>query len=130
MPVEQLNGFYVGYFAAAGGEGIALFCIRNATIAGADAGGFGYDGTITQQKNGDDYDVAASVKIPPNSASIVGVSSGQHGLAYNVNFKLPQDLAATPFVRIDTPYGPVNMRLVKLRDLPSEVAAAGGRNRS
>ena len=80
-----------------------------------DAGAFQYDGNIIEIE--DKYRVEATVIMPPQSISILGISTGQDGLGYKVAFELPKDFLDQPFVPITTPYGPVNMRLVKLRDL-------------
>jgi hypothetical protein len=125
MPVEALNGFYAGYFSAAAGEGLALLVIRNGVIVGVDRGGFEYDGKVAQGKDG--YDVEAKVKVPPNSASITGIQSGTHGLTYDLKFGLPFEPEEQPFVRIETPNGPVNMRMVKLRELNEDPPARGKR---
>jgi hypothetical protein len=116
MQIDKLNGFYVGFFSAAGGEGAVILVFCNGVITGADVGAFEYDGQYTIEQTGE-ADVKATVKVPPGQQSILGISGGDAGLTYEVQFILPPDFLERPFVRLETPYGPVNMRLVKIRNL-------------
>lgn len=115
MTVEAINGFYVGYFSSTAGEGIALFVFKDGILIGADGGAFQYDGNIATTSDG--YEIDATVSIPAGATSIVGITAGPEGLSYPVKFKLPFSFLEQPFIRILTPYSPVNMRLQKLRDL-------------
>lgn len=116
MQKQTLDGFYAAYFTAEGREGAAIFVIRDGVIIGTDLGAFHYDGTYEMTPNGDATG-KATVKVPPGRNSILGVSGGDAGLSYDVDFTLPVDFLERPHIRIDTPYGPVGMRLVKLREL-------------
>jgi hypothetical protein len=116
MPGTDINGFYAGYFAAAAGEGVAIFVLRNGILTGVDAGGITYDGTFEEASQGE-FVVEATVKIPPLVPSIIGITGGEQGTSYSIEFKLPSSFLDQPFIRIETPGGPVNMRWVKLRDL-------------
>lgn len=113
MKVATINGFYAGCFASALGESLALFIFRDGVLAGADGGGFQYDSTISETSEGDFY-VEATVNVPPHAASIIGITAGPEGLSYRSSFRLSASFLHQPFIRIETPHKPMNMRLVKL----------------
>jgi hypothetical protein len=128
MPANDINGFYAGYLSAAAGEGVAIFVFRNGVLTGVDAGGFSYDGTLEETSEGN-FAVVATIRIPPRAPSIIGITGGEHGTNYSVEFKLPSSFLDKPFIRIETPNGPVNMRLVKLRDLNESTRRGRGKQR-
>jgi hypothetical protein len=116
MSATGVDGFYAGYFSAAAGEGAALFVFREGVIIGIDLGAFKYDGTFEITPSGD-IRVHAKVSIPAGQPSILGITGGVGGVDYTVDFILPVDFLEKPYVKINTPHGPANMRLVKLRSL-------------
>jgi len=128
MPANDINGFYAGYFSAAAGEGVAIFVFRNGVLTGVDAGGFSYDGTL-EETSGGNFAVVATIRIPPHAPSIIGITGGEHGTNYSVEFKLPSSFLDKPFIRIETPNGPVNMRLVKIRGLNESTRRGRGKQR-
>ena len=118
MQKKTLDGFYAGFFTAEAGEGAAVFVIREGVVVGTDLRAFQYDGTYQMTPVGEAKG-KATVKVPPGQQSILGVSGGDAGLSYDVDFVLPVDFLDRPYIQINTTFGPVRMRLVKLRDLSS-----------
>lgn len=113
----MLDGFYVGYMSAASGYGVVLFVFQGTVIVGVDAGGVKFDGTFTHNSDTGEYQGSIRVDAPPNISLVQGIATGPNGLKYNVPFSLPADFLDSPFIKIDTPFGGVNVKLEKLRDL-------------
>jgi hypothetical protein len=123
MPTTDINGFYAGYFAAAAGEGISIFVLHDGILAGVDPGGITYDGTFEEAADGE-FAVEATVNIPPRVPSIIGIDGGEQGTNYSMKFTLPSCFLDEPFIRVETPHGPINMRFVKLRDVKQAALAS------
>jgi len=56
------------------------------------------------------------MKAPPNVLLIQGGVTGPQGEEEKLNFQMPIDFTSKKFIRVETLRGPVNVRLVKLRD--------------
>lgn len=52
-----------------------------------------------------------------NVTLIQGGTSGLEGLQTKLDFEMPVEFSSRPFIRIEGPRGPINTKLVKLRDL-------------
>ncbi|OCJ63477.1 hypothetical protein A6U97_13410 [Agrobacterium tumefaciens] len=112
----MLDGFYVGYMSA-DGYGVVLFVFKGNNIVGVDAGGVKFDGSYTQDLTTNSFKGNITVDAPPNIDLIQGINTGPNGLKYEVPFSMPENFLEAPFIRVDTPFGPVNIKLEKLRDL-------------
>jgi hypothetical protein len=110
-----MDGFYVGYFTGEAGNGLAMFTLLNGTIVGVDALGVRFDGSYTLEGQG--YRIAVKITAPPGSMLVQGVSTGELGLKYEVETSIPGNLENVPYLTIPTPFGPVNVRFKKLRDV-------------
>ena len=116
MPGTGINGFYACYFAAAVGEGVAIFVLRDSILTGVDEGGITYDGTFEETAQ-EAFAVEATVKIPPRVPSIIGINGGEKGTSYSLRFVLPPSFHP----HRDAPRPP-NVRFIKLRDLNETVS--------
>lgn len=114
----MLDGFYVGYMSAGSGYGVVMFIFQGKTIVGVDAGGVKFDGTFDANEDGSSLQGKITVSAPPNISLVQGISTGAEGLTYNLPFSMPTDFLDKPFIKIDTPFGAVNVKLEKLRDIP------------
>lgn len=116
MPWE---GFYSGYMSGVDGQGFALLMFSGGIIVGADPLGVTFDGTYETQEDGS-LKGTVQVSVPPHGTVIQGASAGPAGMQYDVviNFS---NAFAVDFVKLETPLGPVNIRLVKLRELSAVV---------
>lgn len=112
----MLDGFYVGYMTS-NGYGVVLFVFRGNTIVGVDAGGVKFDGTFSRDETTKAHRGMVTVDAPPNINLVQGVHTGVNGLKYEVPFSLPENFLSAPFIKVDTPFGAVNIKLEKLRDL-------------
>jgi hypothetical protein len=113
---NQIDGIYAAYLAGAMANGFGLLLFRNGRIAGADASGVIFDGSYIED-NGSSLSIALNVKSPPNIPLIQGGISGPQGDIYELKIHLPLNFAEKDFTRVETPRGPVNARLTKLRSL-------------
>ena len=114
----MLDGFYVGYMTGKG-YGVVLFVFRGNTIVGVDAGGVKFDGKYTFNSENSLYSGEVTVSAPPNSELVQGIQTGPAGITYKVPFSMPENFLNEPYIKVETPFGSVNVRLEKLRDLDS-----------
>jgi hypothetical protein len=110
-----LNGFYSAYLTGSAGPGFAMLIFRRGVIVGADAMGAKYDGVYTEQANG--FLVKLRVYLPPNTLLVQGATTGSEADISEIGFSLPPNFLSLPFVRVDAKHGPVNVKLVKLREI-------------
>lgn len=111
----SINGFYAAYLTGSSTQGFAMLVFRNGTIVGVDAVGVKYDGTYKDTGNG--FAVKLNVSIPPNTQLIQGVRTGPQTDNSELDFQLSRDFLSQPFIRINTKHGPVNAKLIQLREL-------------
>lgn len=111
----SIDGFYAAYLTGSDSQGLVMFIFRSGTVVGIDAAGVKYDGTYSDTSAG--FVVNLTISIPPNTLLVQGVTSGPQGEKSKLAFELPQDFVERPYIRIDANHGPVNARLVKLREL-------------
>jgi hypothetical protein len=115
MP-NSIDGIYTAYLTGKAGSGFAMFVIRHDVIVGSDMLGAVFDGTVTQGEAGG-FNVRMSAKLPPNLPLIQGGATGPNGDTSENTFSLPPNFLSEAFIRIEGKQGPLNAKLVKLRDL-------------
>jgi hypothetical protein len=110
------NGIYAAYMTGAEGNGFAMYIFHDGKIVGSDPLGVLFDGTYSVSTDGA---LAGKVKvsIPPNGSVIQGVTAGPSGMTYEVDVAFEGDLEKVDFIRLDTPLGPVNLKMKKLRSI-------------
>jgi hypothetical protein len=111
-----IDGIYAAYMTGTGGQGFGMFVFQGGVLSGADPLGVKFDGTY---KSSDDGKISGTIKVtvPPEGTVVQGVSVGSSPLTYEVPLLLESDLQAMGVFRLDTPLGPVNVKLEKLRGL-------------
>ncbi len=92
-----------------------MFVFLNGVVSGVDPLGVKFDGTYRALDT--HYEAVIKVAIPSGGTVIQGASAGSGGMTYEVNLNLAFDFSEVDYIRIDTPLGPVNLRLRKLRKL-------------
>jgi hypothetical protein len=113
--MPTINGFYAVYLTGSSGQGFVMLTFRNGVIAGADAAGAKYDGTYSEAGGG--FAVTLNISLPPNTLLVQGATTGSQGDNSQLQFQLPGDFLSQSFIRINAKHGPVNARIVKLREL-------------
>lgn len=108
---------YAAYFTGAAGNALGVFYIGDGIIAGADAGGLKYDGTLTERADGS-LEGVVQFEVPSDTQLITGLeASGPQKIATPVSLPRGFDDGVTVTL-INTPVGPVNARFERLRELP------------
>lgn len=113
---SHLDGFYVAYISGAAGLGMAMFIFREGIVVGSDISGVSYDGTFVASEDGKSAHVSALVKVPGGTTLIQGHVVPPEGESFRLERIIPI-ISDAPFFPLDTPHGPVNVRLTRLRDL-------------
>lgn len=112
---SHIDGIYSGQITGTHGIGFAMFVLLRGVITGVDTAGTKFDGTY--RLSGQTYDGEVDVWVPPNTELIQGTRAGPHGLQYKVPVSLSAKADRQTFLQIQTPLGPINMNLNRLRDL-------------
>jgi hypothetical protein len=118
MRIEE--GIYAAYVTGTGGlQGVLFLVFRGNEIVGVDLGGFQYDASYQFDEAKREFNITVHVNAPPNKPLVQGGTTGPTGIRLNHTFSLPGDFMKGPYFELPSPYGPVNMRLEKLRNLGS-----------
>ncbi|HUN98600.1 MAG TPA: hypothetical protein VMU69_20500 [Bradyrhizobium sp.] len=110
-----MDGFYVAYLTGRGGNSVLLFAIRSSTLVGVDVGGMKYDGHVEKTPNGT-VTFHVEYVVTPNNSLITGVGNVAAPTPVALDFVVPGNFAEGVVVTIQTPFGPVNAKISKLRD--------------
>lgn len=110
-----MDGFYAAYLAGRGGNTVVLLAIKSDLIVGVDAGGLKYDGSVTPAANGA-FTFHVRYVLPPGTPLITGMGTVATPTPVSLDFIVPEDFATGVIVTIQTPFGPVNAKITKLRD--------------
>jgi hypothetical protein len=113
----NIDGFYVVYFTSKSGCGAALIAMRRGRVVGADPMGVRFDGTYQKDKDDVGYDVTVGVDAPAGIELVQGHVSGPTGSRYEIRFGFRDRPDSAPYIRMETPLGPLNVRFVKLRGM-------------
>jgi hypothetical protein len=118
-----MDGFYAAFLTGRGGNTIVLFAIKSTVLVGVDAGGVKYDGSVQPLSDGG-YRFLLSYVVQPGTQLITGMGSVGTPTPVQLDFIAPNDFASGVVITIQTPLGPVNAKLSKLRDLdlPSQLS--------
>ena len=112
------EGFWLVHFSGAADRGFGILVFDRGMVVGANAAGGQYDGTYEYNAGTDMLDIDMTVKMPPNVLTVQGVISRRE-LTFKVQTSIPRDAwNEKPFVA-QTPLGPVNATLKKIRDHPA-----------
>lgn len=110
------DGFYTAYMSGRDGQGFAIFVLYNGIISGADPLGVNFDGTYEVLQDAS-LNGRLFVSIPPGSTVIQGVFSGSSGMQYDFPIVFAPNALSLDYLELQTPLGPVNMRIKKLREI-------------
>jgi hypothetical protein len=111
---HAIDGFYAGYFTGESGGGFAVFVFRSGQIAGADALGVEFAGSYHAEPKAQGYFGKVNVKAPSSAVLVQGLTAGPNGLSYEVEFTLPDNFLDHDYLTLQTPLGPVNLKLTRL----------------
>lgn len=117
MSERDIQGFYTAYLTGSLGSSLAIFTFFRGGIAGADLGGGVYNGSYKHDSKSDQVHCEVDFTLRVGQTSIGGVSATTAPISAKVPFVVPLPLDPDKVIRIDTLFGPINVRLEKLRDL-------------
>lgn len=115
--MTKAEGFYTAYFTGAEGNSVAVFLFTDGSVVGADIAGTSFDGDYLFDPATQTINFSVKVTLPKNVELIQGGATGSSGMSYVVHANINIDPSDSSFHRIDTPVGPVNMRLVRIRGI-------------
>lgn len=113
MAENEVEGFYSLYFTSKEGYGVAMVAARKGRIVGSDPTGVKLDGAYVKKE--DRYEAKVRVDAPAGTQLVQGGSAGKNGHAYEVAFQFDKRPDEVPYIRVETPLGPINVKFVKLR---------------
>jgi hypothetical protein len=111
-----MDGFYAAYLTGRGGNTVVLLAIKSNSIVGVDAGGLKYDGNV-EPTTGGAFKFQVKYILPPGTPLITGMGGVATPTPVSLDFTVPPDFTSGTIVTIQTPFGPVNAKMSKLRDL-------------
>lgn len=113
----MIDGFFRMAFTGTNGSGFGILVLHDGSIAGADVAGGVYEGTYIQNPSQEQIQVNITLTIPAGTKPVqTGVP-----LAVPINFPIKvtlirSDITENKPVLLETPLGPVNLLLKKIRD--------------
>jgi hypothetical protein len=113
---SDIDGFYVAYISGTAGLGMAMFIFSKGIVVGSDVSGVSYDGTYEPTQGGSSAHIKASVVVPGSTTFVQGGVAPPEGTTFPLDVVVPLK-SSEPFFHLETPRGPVNVRLTKLRGL-------------
>jgi hypothetical protein len=106
-------------FTGANGSGLGVLVLHNGSVVGADTGGGIYEGSYTENTAASRLDFAITLSFPAGAIPV------QTGIALPMPMSVPihasvlqDDIGTERPTLVQTPLGPVNVLLKKLRDFP------------
>lgn len=115
----MLDGFYALYYTGRTGSGFGVIVFKGGIVTGADVNGGVYDGKYTINDDQKIFEGAIKLTLPPGVPMVTGAAPSQTSYTQEFPISLPLDLDPTHPVQVQTPTGPVNIILKKIRDFPS-----------
>lgn len=112
-----MDGFYIAYLTGSAGTSVLVFVLLNGKMVGADIGGMKYDGTIEANADGSGYKCSIVYVVPAGRALITGVPPSRTPTAVPLSMDLPREFADGRVITIETPFGAVNARFERVRDI-------------
>ncbi|WP_112358660.1 hypothetical protein [Agrobacterium cavarae] len=111
-----MQGFYKMEYTGNAGQGVGSLAFVNGYIAGVDVAGGVYEGQYQTLPDGvvTGY---ADLSFPKGGMLVTGVVVAASAPPMRISFSIEEDGAVGQVIRIQTPTGPVNLRLTKLSAL-------------
>jgi hypothetical protein len=113
------EGYYSIVFQGSAGWGAGMIVLDTGLVIGADPFGGKYDGTYTYNPATQCLDIKATVTIAAGGWSVNGVVAGSQATTFPVVASIPRGHVTGFQHTVQTPNGPINIVLNKVRDFPS-----------
>ena len=112
-----MDGFYSAYFTGAHGSGYAVFVMHRGVIVGADPAGGSFDGHYAFNDDTQTFDGTIIMKASAGTVLVTGAQVGSEPVQFPIPVRLPRDFDNGQVIGVETPTGPINVTLHKLREL-------------
>ena len=110
------KALYVVYLTGAASQTVALIYIGGGIIAGVDVGTMLYDGSYAINSDGS---LEGTVEyVVPAGATLITGADPLTTTKVPIRLHLPLNFADGRVITLETPFGKVNARFEKLKDLP------------
>jgi hypothetical protein len=114
------EGFYSISFSGAYGDGFGMLVLDNGLAVGADAAGGTYDGTYAKNLLVGFVDIMITVTPPAGARAVQTGAPLATSIAFQVKATVPRGLgSSSPPIRVETPFGMVDVVFRKIRDFPN-----------
>ncbi len=113
-----MEGFYAIYYTGRFGSGFGVLVLKEGIITGADAAGGFYDGEYSTDEGTKNLKGTIKMTVPPGVPLVTGIPAGQQSYTLEFPISAPLDSIEQKLLRVETPTGPVNVNLKKIRDFP------------
>jgi hypothetical protein len=115
-----LEGMYSIAFRGREGDGVGILVLMGGRIFGSD-GAVSYDGHYEPNSKRPGYiDASLRLTVPPGVSLVVG--RRPQPATYWFDLQASIATRAPTSLKVDTPYGPVHVKVDYLRDIPQELA--------
>ena len=111
------RALYAAYATGVAGSSMLILYIGDGIIAGMDIGTGRYDGTFAEKPDGGIHGII-NFTIAPGRPMITGGVAPPDMPPVAVPFDFPKGFDEGNVVSMQTPFGPLNLRFEKVRDLP------------
>jgi hypothetical protein len=115
----MFGGFFRIAFTGAHGNGLGVLALHEGSVVGADVGGATYDGSYTENPDARKLEFAITMSMPAGVAPVQTGITLATPVSVSITASLLQDdIGGEKPSLIQTPLGPVNVLLKKIRDFP------------
>jgi hypothetical protein len=113
------EGFYLVQYQGQSGYGAGMLVLDTNMVVGADPLGGRYDGTYTYNPATRSLDIVATITIPPGVWAVNGLAATNQPVQFPLSVSIPQGHLQGFRHRAQTPAGPIDLVLTKVRDFPT-----------
>lgn len=118
---QMLDGMYAINFVGKSGQGNGVIILTGGLVFGSD-GGVQYDGTYEPSSTQPGkVDVHLKLTVPPGVWLVQGVPAQPVEYRFDIDCTFAPGTTST--VKIQTPFGPIQVKIEFLRAIPKELAA-------
>jgi hypothetical protein len=113
------EGFFRIAFTGATGSGLGILVLHNGSVVGADTGGGIYDGSYIENADTHALEFVITMSMPAGVAPVQTGVPLATPMSVPVSASVPQnEIGSGKPTLVQTPLGPVNVLLTKIRDFP------------
>lgn len=111
-----MRGFYKMEYTGNQGQGAGALAFVDNKVAGLDVGGGVYKGEFHTMQDGT-VSGYVDLSFPQGGSLVTGATMAPGGPPMRIPFAIQEQKAENSILRIDTPTGPINLRLTLISQL-------------